>query len=523
MFLKNEKGMALVLAIMLLLVLFVMGSTLLMMSTTDVKIAGHQMRDNKALFIADAGIQEVLARITSDSFYVGDTVGYVRPAWQSEIYAGTPPAGKPDTLRFSSLGDMDYADSSSPVIIHYLKDRTGSVVFYDPDTKRRMSTGVPKSALPIYVAEATGVEPGGVYPVRRKAITEFIISTVDYDSVNYALHVGGKLYLKAISPTTKGRLATFSGRSDVISIRRDATDTVYIDVDYDGVRDVFPIPEANIFGGRWSSPNYDILRMPLSYKASNPLPHGVPVNLLHLTDSGYVFVNDSIILDTLTGCNFVPKCGETWLTGQFRNYTSAADTYFSPVHAGWTTAKLVPQINMAGDYWKYEGATVIDKTHPSQFPAGWHADSLGYHWTSVGAAMDSGTYYFADDNVSIDSAFDATGNIKLITPYTIYVYNDITYSKDTPKSIGLLAGQSVSIGNTHHPKVIVKALIYAKNGDLVVFDKAAILGAVIVGGNAKISGQCAIILDKRLTSNFQFVKPEKKYVNTVLSWREVRP
>ncbi|TET78438.1 hypothetical protein E3J38_08565, partial [candidate division TA06 bacterium] len=117
---RDQKGMALVLAIMLLLVLFVMGSTLLMLATTDVKIASHQMRDNKALFVADAGIQEVLTRITSDASYIGDPADLVNPDWQSEIYAVGPPAGAGDTLRFLTLPGcsvLNYADPTAPVTV----------------------------------------------------------------------------------------------------------------------------------------------------------------------------------------------------------------------------------------------------------------------------------------------------------------------------------------------------------------------------------------------------------------------
>ena len=136
--------------------------------------------------------------------------------------------------------------------------------------------------------------------------------------------------------------------------------------------------------------------------------------------------------------------------------------------------------------------------------------------------MAAGTYFFSDDNVIINSIFDPEGDVKIITPFSVYISNDVTYDEDSPKTIAFLAGEDTGIGG-ERANVIVKALLYSKKGDLIVSKQAVILGTVIIGGDTEISGECAMILDKRLNSVFEFVEPDKKYVSTVLSWREVSP
>ena len=524
---RDQKGMALVLAIMLLLVLFVMGSTLLMLATTDIKIATHQMRDNKALFVADAGIQEVLTRITSDSSYVGDTVEFVRPDWQSEIYAVGPPAGAGDTLRFLTLPGcsvLNYADPTAPVMVHYLKNRDGDVVYYDPDTKERVTdTPLPLGVVPIHVAEATGTAHGGVYPVRRKAITEFIVSTLDYEVFDYALHTGGDIYFRAISSSEAGRLSTFSAFSDVISILRDNDgDTIYIDMDgsesYDRGR------EVNFFGGEWNPPSdYDLMQMRNVFTGYPP-PHTPPPDpdLSTLDSTGWIFANGDITFDEVD--IFIPKFSDTWLTGTLVEYHPSDTTYILRGGNQGEEPFPVPLINMSPDYWKYHGAEIVDRLDIESIPDGWSWDSLGYHWDYAGdfTSMTSGIYFFSDDNVIIDSIFDPAGDVKIITPFSIYISNDVTYEHEDAKAIAFLAGEDVGVGGDM-ANVIVKALLYAKKGDLTISKQAVILGAVIIRGDAEISGECAIILDKRLNGVFEFVEPEKKYVSTVLSWREVRP
>ncbi len=523
---RNEKGMALVLAIMLLLVLFVMGSTLLMMTTTDVRIAGHQMRDNRALFVADAGIQEVLARITSDSLYIGDTVGYVRSNWQSEIYAGVPPAGGGDTLTFKALladTGLKYGDYSSPVIVHYLKDRIGDVIYYDPETKKRFTgAGVPTDGLPIYVAEATGLEPSGGYPVRRRAITEFVISSAAYDSFNYALHTGRGMYLKA-----PGKLTIFSAWSDSIRILRypgtlGPEDTLFIDANDDGVFSTST--EANFFRTGWSDPTgpFNLVELPnTSSKYPPPGAFGNP-DLSFVGNNGAVFANGEICIDSVNTAAFKAKFGPTEATGDTNYWNTSSQNYLYSFYLTSDSVR-VPQIDLSMDYWRYQGAKIIKRVDSENpLPDGWAVDQDGYHWVQNGghAKMDSGLYYFSDLPVTIDTAFDADGDVRIITPFSVVISRDVTYDEDDPKVICFMASQDVILNGD----VVVKAVLYAKSGDLKIMNEAVIVGAALVGGKATISGQCAIFLDQRLNHvGFQFVESDKKYVSTVLSWREVRP
>jgi hypothetical protein len=319
-------------------------------------------------------------------------------------------------------------------------------------------------------------------------------------------------------------LATFSGRSDELSILRwDGDTTFFIDNSpYDG--SYWKDTEVCIFLEVWDTLNagpYDLLKMPSTW-GGYPPPNlsGPPYpELLNLENEGRIFVNGDIE-DTL---DFTPKLGETWCVGD-TNYFFIADTsYLYDAHTYVADSLRVPQIDMSLDYWRYQGAVIVDRL-TANVPDGWEIDENGYHWTQEGAnptsVMDSGLYYFSDLPVMIDTAFTADGNVRIVTPFSVVINRDVTYSHNDPKSICFMAGEDIILGGD----VLVKAVLYAKSGDLKVMNQAVILGAVIVGGHAIIGGRSVVILDEYLNvSGFHFVDDDKRYVSTVLSWREVRP
>ena len=149
-------------------------------------------------------------------------------------------------------------------------------------------------------------------------------------------------------------------------------------------------------------------------------------------------------------------------------------------------------------------------------------DHEGYHWTQRNgvAEMDSGLYYFSDLPVTIDTAFSANGNVRIVTPFSIAINRDVTYEHNSPKTFCFMAGEDIMLGGD----VLVKAVLYAKSGDVKIMNQAVVLGSVIVGGEALIGGRSVVIRDDYLNiSGFRLVDDDKRYVSTVLSWREVRP
>lgn len=65
MFPTDSKGMVLVVVLLLVAILVVLGSTAVMMSTTDIKISANYRGGNAALYAAEAGIDEMKARLKS--------------------------------------------------------------------------------------------------------------------------------------------------------------------------------------------------------------------------------------------------------------------------------------------------------------------------------------------------------------------------------------------------------------------------------------------------------------------------
>lgn len=61
--LTDEKGMVLVVALLLISVLLLLGTTAVMTSTTDMKISTNYKTGNQAFYVAEAGIEEARARL----------------------------------------------------------------------------------------------------------------------------------------------------------------------------------------------------------------------------------------------------------------------------------------------------------------------------------------------------------------------------------------------------------------------------------------------------------------------------
>ena len=134
--LKNERGLALVVALMLLVLLTVMGLAAISTTTTEMQITSNERTDAQAFHAAEAGIKEVIYRFTlSDSganqisianngswatvngasfnAVIKDPAltscgnanpsGDPDPCWQYNIYFTTPPAGSASVTNVRSI------------------------------------------------------------------------------------------------------------------------------------------------------------------------------------------------------------------------------------------------------------------------------------------------------------------------------------------------------------------------------------------------------------------------------------
>jgi hypothetical protein len=86
---RNEKGMVLITALFFLGILLVVSTTAYLVTTTDLKIGGNYKANTQALYTAESGIAEALARLrgtsSSNTNYAGDPVAGVDPWWSAFI------------------------------------------------------------------------------------------------------------------------------------------------------------------------------------------------------------------------------------------------------------------------------------------------------------------------------------------------------------------------------------------------------------------------------------------------------
>ena len=191
----DERGMALVLALMVLLVLTVIGAALMANVTTETKIAGYKVRDTQALAVAEAGVQEAMLRIRN-----GDFVDDLNPRNVTLIYdaaTGSIPVSASDTTSLPTLQPAgSYIGYSSagknPMVLAIkYKTRAGQIMRYDDTASPKINTA---TGNPIFVINSTG-RTGNAYrqlyaEVTRKRVNVLARSAV---TANVAIQFQGNI------------------------------------------------------------------------------------------------------------------------------------------------------------------------------------------------------------------------------------------------------------------------------------------------------------------------------------------
>jgi hypothetical protein len=194
--LKNQKGIALVMALMMTLVLSVLAASMMYNLVNEKKLTANQMRYAEALAISRAGLYEAMARLASidPSLHIGqDLTGAITPSWTCYVFSDAPgltPGGA--TYEFAQTaqasGDMlDYTipytagfDTSEVLTVRYKRqDRNGNgtidnlseVYFYDFRQKLIILGQTDPEFMPVYEIVATG----RVGTTNRTIITDLVI------------------------------------------------------------------------------------------------------------------------------------------------------------------------------------------------------------------------------------------------------------------------------------------------------------------------------------------------------------
>jgi hypothetical protein len=105
---RDERGSAMVISLLVLMVLTMIGTLFLVQTNTETQISGHDMRSTQALYNSEAGCAEALARM-SDMSDTANYIGQAQGAW-----TGDPGWGSYIVLaNGNSTEDPDYAATAS--------------------------------------------------------------------------------------------------------------------------------------------------------------------------------------------------------------------------------------------------------------------------------------------------------------------------------------------------------------------------------------------------------------------------
>lgn len=193
---KNQKGIALVMALMMTLVLSVLASVMMYNIINEKKLTANQMRYAEAMALARAGVYECMARLasTDPNIKIGqDLTQPITPAWTCYVFTDAPgsaPGGATyefDQTVQSSGNMLEYSipysvgfDTSQVLTVRYkrqdrngngLIDNTSEVYFYDYKQKRVVLGQTSSDFKPVFEVISTG----RVGTTRRTVVTELVI------------------------------------------------------------------------------------------------------------------------------------------------------------------------------------------------------------------------------------------------------------------------------------------------------------------------------------------------------------
>jgi hypothetical protein len=170
---RDERGIALVMALMVLLAMSLLAVLLMISLQVENKIAGHSARYSAALNIAEAGVAEALSHIRNSDF-----PNNMNPRTVGQVYLvpfGSVPACGPDTFPVATgqpggqwLSYSTASKDTNALTVKYKTDPTGTVIYrYDPNISPPIN---PNTGFPIWVVTARGQKGDDVRRIRTEVI-----------------------------------------------------------------------------------------------------------------------------------------------------------------------------------------------------------------------------------------------------------------------------------------------------------------------------------------------------------------
>jgi hypothetical protein len=171
---RDERGVALVMAMLILLVMTLLGLVLMAGASLNRSLAGNDQRMRETLNLAEAGVGEALSRIRSQEANMVPS----DPDDVCQVFntvAGSVPVLGADSIALATAQPLgQFLDYSTPgrgpdvLSISWKKDPTGTMVMrYDGTRNPALNTA---SGLPVYVIRSTG----RVGLARRTVVAEVI-------------------------------------------------------------------------------------------------------------------------------------------------------------------------------------------------------------------------------------------------------------------------------------------------------------------------------------------------------------
>lgn len=169
---RDERGMALVSALLVLFTLSLLAVVLMMTVNTETKIAGNGLRASQSLNVAEAGVGEVCSRINAGDI----SLATANPNSVAQIFlvptGSVPTPGSADTsameTRQPSGAWLTYSTpGKGPDVLtcEFKKNSANQILYYNPSVVPPVNT---VSGMPIYKVTSTGRIGGS----KAKIVTE---------------------------------------------------------------------------------------------------------------------------------------------------------------------------------------------------------------------------------------------------------------------------------------------------------------------------------------------------------------
>ena len=178
----SEHGIALVIALLVLLVISVLAIVLMVSVNVDTKITSHGLRETEALNNAEAGVGEVQSRIASGDIVLGGNARAVAQIFN--VASGSVPVLGADSTGLATAQPagawLAYSTATRgprALTVQYKTDNARTAIYkYDAGVTPAVHLGAPGS--PIYVITSTGTAGGDVRKVRAEIYAKPVIANV---------------------------------------------------------------------------------------------------------------------------------------------------------------------------------------------------------------------------------------------------------------------------------------------------------------------------------------------------------